>query len=710
MNTTNFPDKPQTGPPPGTGSLALDRSLQFVSGVGPARAKSLAKLGLRTVGDLLRHYPRFHEDRRLTSPSSWGAPGTAVAVRGEIKEFLVSGGGKDLLIGRAVLSREGKPLEALWFRRRSFRFDPFDGLKKKLLPGTPLFIYGPWQYGPRGLEIRVEDYDFPTEEESPHRDRLVPVYDLTEGLDGKWLRGLVWKVRGSIPEVPDVLPPAVRERQGLSSLSEALAAFHFPKDPVVLVRARRRLAFDEFFSLELALARVRKTREEGPPAQACRPTRDLLSPFRKKLGFDFTVPQKRVINEIFDDMGGSRPMNRLLMGEVGSGKTVVAVSSLLLAVEAGHQAVLMAPTEILAEQHAHGLSRLLTGLPVRWTLLTGGRKKAESRRQRDALAAGEIQIAVGTHALLEDQVVFKDLALAVIDEQHRFGVDQRATLGAKGVSPHVLLMTATPIPRTLALTVYGDLSVSVIDQLPPGRPVITTHWSKEPDALAAVRNAVALGRQAYVVFPLVQESERLDLRAVMMGWEHLKATFPNIPVGLLHGKMKSAEKEAAMSAFARGDIKILAATPVIEVGIDVANATVLVVMNAERFGLAQLHQLRGRIGRGIHASSCHLVSGKPSQEAAERIKLLCQIKDGFKLAEEDLLRRGPGEFLGEAQHGLPEFRVGNLATDGPLITEAREAAFDLIRQDPELSQPGHRAIRDDISRRFAQKLRFGRVA
>jgi ATP-dependent DNA helicase RecG len=633
-----------------------------------------------------------------------------VAVLGEVKDFQVSGGGKDLLIGRATLSREGKPFEALWFRRRSFRFDPFDGLKKKLIPGTSLFVYGPWQYGPRGLEIRVEDHDFPAAEDSPHRDRLVPVYDLTEGVDGKWLRGMVWKVRGSLAEIPDVLPRAVREKRDLAPLAEALAAFHFPGDPAVLGRARRRLAFDEFFSLEVALARVRKTREEGPPAQSCRPTRTLLSPFRKALGFDFTVPQKRVINEIFDDMAGTRPMNRLLMGEVGSGKTVVAVSSLLLAVEAGHQAVLMAPTEILAEQHAHGLSRLLKGLPIRWALLTGGRKKAESRRQREALAAGEIQIAVGTHALLEDKVAFKDLALAVIDEQHRFGVDQRATLGAKGVSPHVLLMTATPIPRTLALTVYGDLSVSVIDQLPPGRPEITTHWSKETDALAAVRKAVAQGRQSYVVFPLVQESERLDLKAVLIGWEQLKGAFPTIPVGLLHGKMKSAEKEAAMSAFARGDIKILAATPVIEVGIDVANATVLVVMNAERFGLAQLHQLRGRIGRGIHPSSCHLVSGTPGLDAAERIKLLCQIKDGFKLAEEDLRRRGPGEFLGEAQHGLPEFRVGNLATDGPLITEARDAAFDLIRQDPDLSHPDHRAIAEDVSRRFANRLHFAQIA
>lgn len=695
---------------PGATALALDRPLQFISGVGPARAKLLGKLGLVTVGDLLRYYPRAHEDRRLTSSGVWGAPGTAVAVTGEVMDFQVSGGGKTLLVGRAVLKREGKLLEALWFRRRSYRFDPFDGLKKKLMPGTSLFVYGPWQYGPRGLEIRVEDHDFPTGEASPHMDRWVPVYDLTEGLDGKWLRGMVWKIREGVGQVPDILPDGVREKRDLPPLAEALGDFHFPRDFTLLERARRRLAFDEFFSLELAMARVRQARTEGPPAPVCLPTRTLLTPFRRALGFDFTPPQKRVINEIFEDMGQDRPMNRLLMGEVGSGKTVVAVSSLLLAVEAGRQAVLMAPTEILAEQHAHGLARLLKGLPVRWALLTGGRKKSESRLHREGLAAGDVQLAVGTHALLEDQVSFKNLGLVVIDEQHRFGVDQRATLGAKGVSPHVLLMTATPIPRTLALTVYGDLSVSVIDQLPPGRPTITTHWSKEGEALAAVRQAVAQGRQAYVVFPLVTESERLDLKAVLKGWEHLKSVFPDVSVGLLHGKLKSAEKEAVMSAFARGDIKILAATPVIEVGIDVANATVLVVMNAERFGLAQLHQLRGRIGRGIHASSCHLVTGALSSDSAERVKLLCRMKDGFKLAEEDLRRRGPGEFLGEAQHGLPEFRVGNLATDGPLITEARDEAFALLQKDPDLRLPEHRALAHDISNRFSHRFRFGQVA
>lgn len=701
-DTITFNERPQTIP--------LDRPVQFLAGVGPARAKLLAKLRLTTVGDLVLHYPRTHEDRHLARPGAWGAPGAAVAVEGEIRDFQVSTGGKDLLFGRAVLATGSKLVEAVWFRRRSFRYDPFETLKKKLLPGVKLFVYGPWQFGPRGPEVRVEDHELVTDNVSPHRNRWVPVYDLTEGVDGRWLRGLVWSVRGAVGEVPDPLPESVRAQNDLVPLARALEDFHFPVDLAARDRARRRLAFDEFFTLETAMARVRRERNDGPPAPTCRPTKQLLSPFRQAMGFDFTGAQKRVINEIFEDMALAKPMNRLLMGEVGSGKTVVAVSALLLAVESGRQAALMAPTEILAEQHAHRLERLLAGLPVRWTLLTGGRKSAESRRQREALAQGEIPIAVGTHALLESQVTFKDLGLVVIDEQHRFGVDQRAMLGSKGVSPHILLMTATPIPRTLALTYYGDLSVSAIDQLPPGRPPIVSRWTSETEALSGVRRAVQEGRQAYVVFPLVEESERLDLKAVLKGWEHLKGAFPDTTVGLLHGRMKSAEKEAVMGSFARGETKILAATPVIEVGIDVANATVLVLMNAERFGLAQLHQLRGRVGRGVHPSACYVVSGSPSLDAVERIKLFCRTSDGFQLAEEDLRRRGPGEFLGSAQHGLPEFRVGNLATDGALISEARSAAFRLIQEDPNLTQPEHRALAADVARRYAHRLHFARVA
>jgi ATP-dependent DNA helicase RecG len=388
---------------------------------------------------------------------------------------------------------------------------------------------------------------------------------------------------------------------------------------------------------------------------------------------------------------------------------VVALSAMLLAVESGAQAVLMAPTEILAEQHMLGLSRLLEGLPVRWALVTGGQKSLQKRRDREALARGEISIAVGTHALLQERVAFHRLGVTVIDEQHRFGVAQRAALAAKGTSPHVLLMTATPIPRTLAMTLYGDLAVSVLDQRPPGRPEIQTRSSSEPVAWASVRRAVAAGRQAYVVFPLVDVSEKLDLRAVLEGWKRLStAVFPDLRVGLLHGRMKSAEKEAVMAKFSAGEIQILCATPVIEVGVDVPNATVMVVLNAERFGLAALHQLRGRVGRGRFSSECHLVS--TVGEASARLRLLCQLSDGFRLAEEDLRLRGPGEFLGEAQHGLPTFKAGDLVRDGAMIEEARREAEEILRSDPGLSFPEHRVLSTCLLQRFGERLGFGRVA
>jgi ATP-dependent DNA helicase RecG len=371
----------------------------------------------------------------------------------------------------------------------------------------------------------------------------------------------------------------------------------------------------------------------------------------------------------------------------------------------------MAPTEILAEQHALTLERLLKGLPVRWALFTSGMPKKQRAGQLERLKSGELQIAVGTHALIQEDVGFHRLGLAVVDEQHRFGVRQRGELQRKSVSPHVLIMTATPIPRTLALTLYGDLSVSTIDQLPPGRTPIRTHWTLEANALAAVRRAVQQGRQAYVVFPLVDESDKVDLRAAVKEWERLRdKVFPEYQVGLLHGRLKPREKEETMARFKRGEIHILAATPVIEVGIDVPNATVMVITNADRFGLAQLHQLRGRVGRGAHASDCYLVSHSRSPEAAHRLQLLCGTLDGFKLAEEDLKLRGPGEFLGEAQHGVPLLKVGDLVRDGALIEEARGAAFQMVQEDPLLKDPKHRPFRDQLRARFAGRLSLGRVA
>jgi len=678
--------------------------LESLPGVGPARAKRLAKLGLKTLGDLVFHLPRSHEDRRFKAPSLWGLQGTPVAVAGVLKSFEVSSAGKDLLIGRAALDVGRTLIEALWFRRRSFRFDPFTSLKKVFVAGTSVAVFGPWQRGIRGPEIRVEDHEAPwTGAPSFHMDRWTPVYDLTEGVDSRWLRGLIGRALAQCPPMPEVLPEGLRAEEDLMLLASAYNEYHFPSTLDSSKRARARLAFDEFFFLELALARVRQNRCTGPSSPLLKPTRHLLSPFRETLAYQFTGAQKRVINEIFRDMEGPQPMNRLLMGDVGSGKTVVAVSALLLAVENGYQAVLMAPTEILAEQHAQGLALLIKGLPVRVALLTGGRSAKVKKSDGDACSSGDIQIAVGTHALLQESIEFKNLGLAVIDEQHRFGVLQRATLVAKGVSPHTLLMTATPIPRTLALTLYGDLSVSVLDESPPGRRPIVTRQATEAEILSALKRAAAEGRQGFVVYPLVEESEKMDLRAVKEGQQRLQNALPGLTVGLLHGRMKSAEKDAVMKDFSKNKIQILAATPVIEVGIDVPNATVMAVMNAERFGLAQLHQLRGRVGRGPHPSACYLVSDGPAL-GGERLRLLCETSSGFVLAENDLRLRGPGEFLGSAQHGLPHFRAGNLATDAEIITKARHRAFRLLEKDPHLAHPDHQSLAHRLHQQFAHRL------
>ncbi len=695
------------------GAIA-EKPVQYLKGVGPARAEVLKKLGILTVGDLLFHFPRAHDDRTEKVPIAKAQPGTDKTLRGRVEGFEVLPVGRNLAMGRALLGDGTGYIWAVWFRRATPRYDVFASLSRRLVKGTPLMVHGATERVHQETQIRVEEHEILSDRQDQplHVDRLVPLYPLTEGVDARWLRELIWRaLQEHLPFVRDPLPASFLQDHRLIPLAQAVRGFHFPATWAERDQARRRLAFEEFFFLELALARARRQRQEGPPAPPCKPSRVYLTPFRNGLGFDFTASQKQVINQIFADMAGKKPMNRLLQGDVGSGKTVVALSAMLLAAENGLQAVLMAPTEILAAQHFLTLDRFLKGLPLRRALFTRDVPKKQRTLQLKELEEGRIHIAVGTHALIQDNVAFHKLGLAVIDEQHRFGVRQRAQLQRKASAPHVLVMTATPIPRTLALTLYGDLSVSTLREMPPGRAPLTTHWTLEDNAFAAVRRAVERKQQAYVVYPLVDESDKLDLRAAVKEWERLRTrVFPDFCVGLLHGRLKSEEKETAMARFASGEIQVLAATPVVEVGIDVPNATVMVVMNAERFGLAQLHQLRGRVGRGTEPSACYLVSDTTSPDASQRLKLLCSTVDGFKLAEEDLKARGPGEFLGEAQHGLLPLKVGDLVKDTPLIEEAREAAFRMVQEDPSLEKAPHRAFREELRARFAGRLFFGQVA
>ena len=536
----------------------------------------------------------------------------------------------------------------------------------------------------------------------------MPAYTTPEGISERFLRTIIGRVLAAHPALPEIASPAVRQRYQLQSKRWALQKFHFPDTLVQKEEARQVLAFEEFFVLEMALALVRSGVKEKTKPHRYTLRRTLLTPFRQKLGFEFTAAQKRVIREVFDDLLSEKPMNRLLQGDVGSGKTLVALSAMLLAVENGGQAVLMAPTEILAEQHALTLSRFLKDLPIQCALVTGRQTAAQRKQCMEEIAAGRVNLVIGTHALIQGAVQFSKLTLAVIDEQHRFGVEHRRLLREKGALPDVLVMTATPIPRTLALTVYGDLDVSVIDELPPGRTPIATRHVDEDQAYKMIRTALDQGRQAYLVYPLVKESDKLELKAVVEEAAILRqTTFKQYRVGVLHGQLASREKEKIMDQFRKREIDLLIATSIIEVGIDVPNATVMVIEHAERFGLSTLHQLRGRVGRGAHASACLLIADTRTDDARRRIQIMTEVADGFRLSEEDLKLRGPGEVMGLMQHGTPEFKAGHLIQDARIIQQARYAADALLKTDARLILPEHRALKEAIQTQYGSKWLLG---
>jgi ATP-dependent DNA helicase RecG len=546
-------------------------------------------------------------------------------------------------------------------------------------------------------------------EERLHVARLVPVYRGTEGLAQRWFRSLIWRLLDAhAGEVSDPIPDAVRARRKLVPLSVALRAAHFPETEAARAAAHRRLVFDDFLLLQLGLVilRSRVARDQGI---AMRPGGGLIRRMRAALPFTLTAAQERVWDEIRGDMGAPHPMHRLLQGDVGSGKTVVAALAAVTAIEAGYQVAVMAPTEILAEQHFTTLERLLGPLGVSIALLTAGVTGPERGAVLRGAADGQLACLVGTHALVQHGVEFRRLGLAVVDEQHRFGVEHRARLRAKGEYPDLLVMTATPIPRTLALTLYGDLDLSVIDELPPGRRPVTT--VARSDARRAglyefIRTQVRAGRQVYVIYPLVDESAALDLKAATAMADRLQTEiFPDLTVGLMHGRLGVAEKDSVMRRFKAGEIQILVSTTVIEVGIDVPNASIMVIEHAERFGLSQLHQLRGRVGRGPWRSYCVLLTGAhPTEEARRRIATMIGTHDGFRIAEADLELRGPGQFFGTRQSGLPEFRVADLVRDAAILEEARQDALSMAATDPELLLPQHRRLRDALLLRWRGKL------
>jgi ATP-dependent DNA helicase RecG len=683
----------------------LETEVQYVKGVGEKLAQVLSKLNIYTLGDLLFHLPRRYEDRRQFRKIAHARVGEAVTVSGKlvtVDNVKV----RNLTLTKAYLDDGSGVLELVWYNQPYMK----DTLNK--LRNSQIVAYGVIKESPYGLQMETPEWEDLPDGADPDSllsvNRIVPIYPLTEGIRQKRMRQIIWNAVQYAHLAPEILPRSVRERLGLMPIQQALQQIHFPDSEQAIDPARQRLVFEEFFLMQLGVGMQRqRTRQERGIAMRIDADR-LNEMLHRIVPFELTNAQKRVIREIWSDMAQPHPMNRLLQGDVGSGKTIVAAAAILAAIDNQYQAAMMAPTEILAEQHYINLHRLFQPLGISVELLVGRLSNKQRQQARERIATGRGMVAVGTHALIQEGVEFARLGLAIIDEQHRFGVLQRAALRDKGTMPHVLVMTATPIPRTLTLTLYGELDVSIIDELPPGRKPVRTHWKTPEERLkvyAGVRKLVQEGRQAYVICPLIDESDKLQVRAAEQMAEHLqKDVFPDLRVGLLHGRMKPAEKEAVMDAFRAGELDILVSTTVIEVGVDVPNAAVIVIEDADRFGLAQLHQLRGRVGRSDHQSYCVLIANPKSEDGQRRMDIMTRTNNGFLIAEEDLRIRGPGEIYGTRQSGMPSFRVADLVKDMRLLEVARQEAFHLLEHDPDLSRPEHAALREAVERfrhRFA---------
>ncbi len=682
-----------------------DSCVQYLKSVGPVRARALARLGVETVGDLLCHYPRNYFDRSTVTPISQLRVGREATVEGEV---LTAGerksrrGGSVLTV--TVQDRTGVVF-CVWFNQ------PF--LQKQFRSGMRVMCSGAVQSHAGRMQLVHPDFELLAGgAEKLHTGRLVPQYPLTQGIGQHWLRRLIHAGLADLASrLPETLPGELRRRRGLCGRREALQQIHFPADRAQLQQARRRLVYEEIFLIQLTMALRRHGRRGRAGILLERPG-DLTRRLVDVLPFSLTAAQRRVLAEILADMRSGGVMHRLLQGDVGSGKTLVALIAALFVIEQGYQAIVLAPTEVLARQHERTLGRLVEPLGITVATLTGATAAAERRAILTGVGRGEIDLLVGTHAVIQPDVQLARLGLSVVDEQHRFGVLQRgrtARAGDAGENPHVLVMSATPIPRSLSLTLYGDLDLSVIDELPAGRlPVVTrvVNAAEENDVHDFLQRQLREGRQAYVIYPVIEETEGQDLKAATVEFERLsRSVFPDFSLALLHGRLRPREKEAIMADFEAGRLHLLVATTVVEVGVDVPNATAMVIHNPERFGLAQLHQLRGRIGRGAAQAYCYLVADRwLAPETFERIRFFADNADGFVLAEEDLRRRGPGDILGVRQHGLPGFRLANPIRDAAVVKECSADAADLLTADPELSSPDGRQLRDALAAQFGRLL------
>ena len=675
----------------------LATPITAIPGIGPKRAQQLGSLGFVTVGDLLYYFPREHLDYRRRDRIRGLRYGERTTILVTVESARVRRVRKNLSITTVIVSDESGRLPVEWFNQ------PY--LEKTFTPGRRVAISGELDSFNGRILFKPRDYEWVDEAELTHSARIVPIYPLKAGLHQKSLRSLIHDaVERFGGLVPDPLPVSIADGFDLPTLPEALRQYHFPADSGQAETARRRLAFDEVLSIQLGLRlRKREWEETGHAPKLSLSPQD-RSAFLSSLPFELTAAQQRVAAELERSLASTRPMSRLVQGDVGSGKTVIAALALFAAVRAGYQGALMAPTEILAQQHFKSLSTWLEPLGLSVALLTGATSAKERRAFLESAAAGQADVLVGTHALFQEGVEVGRLGVAVVDEQHRFGVEQRSRLRQKGVSPHLLAMTATPIPRTLQLTLYGDLDISVIDELPPGRIPIETRLTASPNrAYELVGDEVDKGRQAFVVCPVIDESLDDDMKSAVAEHKRLQSqVFPKLRVGLLHGRMKPKEKDAVLASFRDGSYEILVATSVVEVGIDIPNATVMVIRDAHRFGLAQLHQLRGRIGRGGEKSYCVLVSHATEGPPHERLRAVVATQDGFKLAEKDLELRGPGEFWGTRQSGMPELKIAGPG-DGPVMEIARQAVDLILGDDPKLQAAKHAGLRAQVDRFWQQE-------
>lgn len=677
--------------------MEWNKPVTELKGIGPKKAALLAKLGIYTMEDFVLYFPRDYQDRRTICPIKDIPQDKPVLFQGTIKRVTTDPyrpGRKQIL--RVFVVDETGGIDLLFFNARY--------LSKVFYPGRKFDFYGKATLNKDRLQMVHPDYS--PSEESEMRG-ILPIYPVTAGLSQKEMRNLQKKLQPLLAEMEDFLPEDIIQRNNLCSLSYALSNVHFPEDKTPLLQGKYRLIFDELLALQTGLLTARH--HSFGSKEGLRFDNDAEIEYMEGLPYPLTGAQKRVVEEISQDVASGKVMNRLIQGDVGSGKTVVAEIALYKAVKSGYQGVMMAPTEILAKQHFESLSADFEPYGITVGLLTGSQTASQKRAVLERLEKGEIQILVGTHAIIQPGVVFQNLGIVITDEQHRFGVNQRTALSEKGNNPHILVMTATPIPRTLAVILYGDLDVSVIDELPPGRQKIITSAIDETQrdqAYDFVRKQIDKGRQAYIVAPLIEESETMDVKSAEELYEEMKQRFPNDSVALLHGAMKQKEKNSIMERFYKNEIQLLVSTVVIEVGINVPNATMMIIENAERFGLAQLHQLRGRVGRGSWQSYCILISKGKSEIAQKRAKLMTESQDGFYIAEQDLKLRGPGEIFGTRQHGVPDLSIADLAKHVKILYEVKKESDIIMEEDPLLETEKYRGLRNRVKKLFGENFSF----